>query len=287
MANFTWFTTFPIFFLPKHLILGEISKIFISGRVHQQFFGVFQLFQIVSHWRDSKWPTMANFALKKWLRLAENGQFWSFYRFSHFFPKMRLRLTGNGQFHLIHNFSHLLPPKHLILGEISKIVIPGGVYIGNFWEFFNFSKWFHTEVAPNDPQWWIFPKKCLRLAQNGQFWSLCSFSHFFPQNEAQIDWQWPISPDLQLFPSFYTEVTQNDLERPILPDSQLFLSFATKASHFRRNVKKFHSWEERQGYIGNDSERSISWNLQLFQSFPTKVAENDLEQPISPDSQLF
>ena len=79
-----------------------------------------------------------------------------------------------------------LPPKHLILGEISKIVIPGGVYIGNFWEFFNFSKWFHTEVAPNDPQWWIFPKKCLRLAQNGQFWSLCSFSHFFPKMKLRL-----------------------------------------------------------------------------------------------------
>ena len=35
---------------PKHLIFGEISKIFISGGgVHWQIFGVFQLFQIVSN----------------------------------------------------------------------------------------------------------------------------------------------------------------------------------------------------------------------------------------------
>ena len=37
----------------------------------------------------------------------------------------------------------------------------------------------------------------------------------------------------------------------------------------------------------NDSEQPILLDLQLFQSFPTKVAQNDSEWPISPDSQLF
>ena len=37
----------------------------------------------------------------------------------------------------------------------------------------------------------------------------------------------------------------------------------------------------------NDSEQPILPNSQLFQSFPTKVAQNDLEQPILPDLQLF
>ena len=37
----------------------------------------------------------------------------------------------------------------------------------------------------------------------------------------------------------------------------------------------------------NDSEQPILPNSQLFQSFPTEVAQNDLEQPISPNSQLF
>ena len=37
----------------------------------------------------------------------------------------------------------------------------------------------------------------------------------------------------------------------------------------------------------NDSEQPILPNSQLFQSFPTKVAQNDSEQPISPNSQLF
>ena len=135
--------------------------------------------------------------------------------FSIFSPKMRLRLTRNGQFHLIHNFSHLLPPKHLIFGEISKIFILGGWrYIGKFFGFSNFFKLFHTNVAENDPQWQILPKKWLRLGQNAQF---CRFFYLFPQNEAEIDSEWSISPDSQLFPSF-----------------------ATKASYFWRNLKNFH-----------------------------------------------
>ena len=89
---------------------------------------------------------------------------------------MRLRFIQNGHFHVIHNFSHLLPPKHLISSKISKICISGGRYISKFFEFFNFLDSFHTKLAKNDPQWWILPKKSVRLAQNGQFWS---FSRFF------------------------------------------------------------------------------------------------------------
>ena len=75
---------------------------------------------------------------------------------------------------------------------------------------------FHTNVAGNDPQWQIWPKKWLRLSQNGQFGM---FFYVFPQNEAEIDSEWSISPDSQLFPSF-----------------------TTKASHFWRNLKNFHFW---------------------------------------------
>ena len=127
---------------------------------------------------------------------------------------MRLRLTWNGQFHLIHNFSHLLPPKHLIFGEISKIIISKWGYIGKFFEFSNFFKSFHTNAGGNDPQWQIWPKKWIRLGQNAQFFR---FFYLFPQNETKIDSEWSISPDSQLFPSF-----------------------ATKASHFWRNLKNFH-----------------------------------------------
>ena len=37
----------------------------------------------------------------------------------------------------------------------------------------------------------------------------------------------------------------------------------------------------------NELEQPILPNLQLVQSFPTKVAQNDSEQPNLPDSQLF
>ena len=117
---------------PKHLIFGEISKFFISGRgVHQQIFLSF--------------PTFSNCFTAMWLKMTHNGKFgqksgldWVkmaiFAYFSIFSLKMRLRLTWNGQFHLIHNFSHLLPPKRLIFGEISKIFVSGGGYIGKFFE---------------------------------------------------------------------------------------------------------------------------------------------------------
>ena len=37
----------------------------------------------------------------------------------------------------------------------------------------------------------------------------------------------------------------------------------------------------------NDLEQPISPDSQLFQSFSTKVAQDNLEQPILPDLQLF
>ena len=206
--------------------------------------------------------------------------------FSIFSPKMRLRLTRNGQFHLIHNFSHLLPPKHLIFGEISKIFISGGGYIGKFLEFSNFFKSFHTNAAENDPQWQIWPKKWLKLSQNGHF---CIFFYLFPQNEDEIDSEWSISPDSQLFPSF-----------------------STKASHFWRNLKNYFGG----GYIGkffefsnffksfhtNAAENDPQWQIWpkkllrlsqnghfciFFYLFPQNEAEIDSEWSISPDSQLF
>ena len=116
---------------PKHIIFGEISKIFISGGGTSANFLSF--------------PTFSNRFTPIRLKMTHNGKFgqksgldWVktaiFAYFSIFSPKMRLRLTRNGQFHLIHNFSHLLPPKHIIFGEISKIFVLGGGYISKFFE---------------------------------------------------------------------------------------------------------------------------------------------------------
>ena len=169
---------------PKHLISSEISKICISwgGRYIGKFFEFFNFldsFHTKLAKNDPQWQILP----KKSVRLAQNGQFWSFCRF---FPIMRLTFIWNGHFHAIHNFSHLLPPKHLISSEISKICISwGGRYIGKFFEFFNFLDSFHTKLAKNDPQWQILPKKSVRLAQNGQFWSSC---RFFPIMRLTFIW---------------------------------------------------------------------------------------------------
>ena len=143
-----------------------------------EFSNFFKLFHTNVAGNDPQWQIWP----KKWLRLGQNGHFCIIF---YLFPQNEAEITRNGQFHLIHNFSHLLPPKHLIFREISKIFISsgGGGYIGNFFEFSNFFKLFHTNVAGNDPQWQIWPKKWLRLGQNGHF---CIFFYLFPQNEAEI-----------------------------------------------------------------------------------------------------
>ena len=142
---------------PKHLIFGEISKILISGGGGNisnffEFSIFFNFFHTNAAGNDPQWQIWP----KKWLRLGQNGHFCLFFYLS---PQNEAEITRNGQFHLIHNFSHLLPPKHLIFGEISKILISGRGYIGNFFEFSNFFKSFHTNAAGNDPQWQNLAKK--------------------------------------------------------------------------------------------------------------------------------
>ena len=116
---------------PKSLIFGEISKIFVLEGCTLAIFLSF--------------PTFLNCFRTMWHKITHNCKFgqksgldWVKMAilacFSIFSPKMRLRLTRNSQFHLIHNFSHLLPPKSLIFGEILKIFISGGGYIGKFFE---------------------------------------------------------------------------------------------------------------------------------------------------------
>ena len=92
------------------------------------FFWVFQLFQIISHWNGSKWPSDPQWQIlpKKWLRLAQNSQFWSFCRFLHLFPQNQAQIDlGMVQFHpdsqLFPSFYH-----HSVsfLEKYQKIFIP-------------------------------------------------------------------------------------------------------------------------------------------------------------------
>ena len=209
MVNFTWFPTFPIFCQQSISFLEKSQKFsFLRWGVHRQIFWVLQLFQIVWHQCGWKWPTMANLA-KKWLRLGQNGHFCIFF---YLFPQNEAEIDSEWS---ISPDSQLFPSfatKASHFWRNLKISFLGG-YIGKFFEFSNFFNSFDTNVAGNHPQWQIWPKKWLRLGQNGH---CCIFFYLFPQNEAEIDSEWSI-----------------------LPDSQLFPSFATKASHFWRNLTKF------------------------------------------------
>ena len=137
---------------PKHLIFGEISKIFISrGGTLANFLS---------------FSTFLNCFTPKELQMTHNGKFGqksgldgvkmvNFGHFAGFSPKVMLRLTWNGQFCSIHNFSHLLPPKYLIFGEISKIFISGRGTLANFLSFSTFSN--------------HFTPKELQMTHNGKF----------------------------------------------------------------------------------------------------------------------
>ena len=148
MANFTWFTTFPIFCHQSVSFLLKSQKFSFQGGVHRQFVLSFSTFLNCFTPKQLKMTHNGEFCQKSGLGLAKTGQFWSLSMFSIFSSKMRLRLTQNGQFYLIHNFSYLLPPKHLIFGEIAKIFVPrGGGTSANFFEFFNFFELFHHQSS--------------------------------------------------------------------------------------------------------------------------------------------
>ena len=143
---------------PKHLIFGEISEIFIpQGGYIGKFF---EFFNFLNRFTP-KWLKMTHngqFCQKSGLDWLQTANFGHFGGFSIFSPKMRLRLTQNGQCHPIHNFFHLLPPKHLIFGEISKILVPGWGGVGTLAKFLSFSTFSNC-----------FTVKWLKMTHNGQF----------------------------------------------------------------------------------------------------------------------
>ena len=121
---------FPHLLPPKHLIFGEISKIFISrGGTLANFLS---------------FPTFSNCLTPMRLKMTHNGKFgqksgldWvkmaNFACFSIFSPKMRPRLTRNGQFHLIHNFSIFCHQSISFWRNLKNFHFRGG-YIGKFFE---------------------------------------------------------------------------------------------------------------------------------------------------------
>ena len=181
MVNFTWFTTFSIFYHQSILFLEKSQKIlFLGGGTSANFLS---------------FPTFSNRFTPMRLEMTHNGKFgqksgldWVktaiFAYFSIFSPKMRLRLLGMVNFTWFTTFPIFCHQSVLFLEKSQKFSFLGEGYIRKFFEFSNFFKSFHTTVAGNDPQWQIWPKKWLRLGQNSHF---CIFFYLFPQNEVEID----------------------------------------------------------------------------------------------------
>ena len=181
MVNFTWFTTFPIFchqsisFLEKSQKFSFLSRGYISYFL--EFSNFFKLFHTNAAGNDPQWQIWPI----KWLRLGQNGHFCIFF---YLFPQNEAEIDSEWS---ISPDSQLFPSfatkaSHF-WRNLKNFHFWERGYIGNFLEFSNFFKSFHTNAAGNDPQWQIWPKKCLRLGQNGHF---CIFFYLFPQNEAEI-----------------------------------------------------------------------------------------------------
>ena len=128
----------------------------------------------------------------------------------------------------------------------------------------------------------LFPLKWLRMTQNGQFHLIYNFSNLFPLKFLRMTQNGQFS----MAQIKYTLIQGNFYERlPFYMDScalSLTASLLNSA-----------------GILGQHDILVLAevpppcWKiwilskLQLFQSFPTKVAQNDSEWPISPNSQLF
>ena len=86
---------FPHLLPPKHLIFGEISKVFVLRGYISKFFeflNFFKLFHTREAQNDPQWQILPKSGLD-WLKIANFGHFAGFSIFS---PKIRLRFTLNG-----------------------------------------------------------------------------------------------------------------------------------------------------------------------------------------------
>ena len=92
-GQFHLILNFSNLFPPKQLIFGKISKFFIfwgAGGYISQIFPDLQLFESFPTGNDPQWPIVP----PKWLRLAQNGQFWSFFNFPQVFPQKAAQIDS-------------------------------------------------------------------------------------------------------------------------------------------------------------------------------------------------
>ena len=112
----------------------------------------------------------------------------------------------------------------------------------------------------------LFPPKWLRITWNGQFCPIHNFSNLFPLKQLRItlnDQFCSIRNFSNLFPPKQLTITWNDQFRSIHKFSSLIFSHQSCSKSLR------------------------TANFTRFTTFPAEAAQNDLELPISPDSQFF
>ena len=159
---------FPHLLPPKHLIFGEISKVFVLRGYISNFFEFLNFFKSF-HTREAQNDPQWQILPKKWLRLAQNSQFWSFCRFFHLFPQNQAQIYLEWLITRFTTFPIFYHHSISFLEKSHRFSFLEGVHQQIFWVFQLFES-FHTKLTQNDPQWQILPPKWLGWAQNGQFW---------------------------------------------------------------------------------------------------------------------
>ena len=100
---------------------------------------------------DPQWPILP----AKWLRLAQNGQFWSIFSFSNLFPQKAAQIDLEWPILPDSQLFQSFPTKAAHFSPNFKIFIFGGVYISQFSEICNFLNCFQI--------------KWLKMTHNRQF----------------------------------------------------------------------------------------------------------------------
>ena len=129
------------------------------------------IFEFLSFWKsfhteaaqnDAQWRILP----KKGLRLAQNGQFWSFCMFSHLFPQNEAQIDSEWPISLDSQlFLSFATKVSHFWRNLKNFCSGGGSSLANF-----LFELFPTKVVQNDPQWPILSLKWLELAWNRQFW---------------------------------------------------------------------------------------------------------------------
>ena len=173
MANFTRFTTFPIFLPPKCLIFGEISKVFVpwggTSAIFSSFFNFFKSLHTEAAQNDTQWQILP----PKWLGLSSKWAIFVILQVFPSFPQNEAQIDLEWPISPDSQLFHLLPPKFSFLEKSQNFsFLQGGggtlaifLILQLFWiiSHWSGSKWptmvnFATKVAWMSSKWAILVK---------------------------------------------------------------------------------------------------------------------------------